>query len=137
MKGINVTYNTKKSSYLHIKPFSKTDTVEKVPASSDLGAGHLLVADGADVVKALEFLPGRLRQRVDLFDSRASLNKNAPAGSRLAPNVEICVDAHHDGSYGAARLKHQDPSAVEEEEYAKAELHLKHTIKIENLNFKW
>ncbi len=30
---------------------------------------------------------------------------------------------HHDGADGAARLKEQDPRAVEEEEHSEAELH--------------
>ena len=32
------------------------------------------------------------------------------------------MDEHHDGADGAARLEHQDPAAVEEEEDGEAEL---------------
>jgi len=100
------TFYLKIQLYLHIKPFSKADTMEKVSASGDFGAGHLLVADGANIVQALEFLLGRLWERVDLFDCGAPLDENAPPGTRLTPNVKICVYTHHDGPYGAARLKH-------------------------------
>jgi hypothetical protein len=41
----------------------------------------------------------------------------------LAPNVEVGVYEHHDGTDGAARLEEQDPRAVEEEEHGEAELH--------------
>lgn len=39
------------------------------------------------------------------------------------PNIEVCVNAHHDSSDGSAAFEDEDPSSVEEEEYAEAELH--------------
>lgn len=106
--------------------------MEKVSASGDFSAGHLLVADGADVIESFEFLSRRFRQRVDLLNSSAPFDENTPAGTCLTPNVKISMDAHHDGSYGASRLKDQNPRTVEKEENTEAELHLKYSVEIIN-----
>lgn len=60
-----------------------------------------------------------------LVDSGAPLHEDAPASARLAPDVEVGVDAHHARSDRPSWLEYQDPRTVEEQEYSEAELHLK------------
>lgn len=107
---------------LHVEPLPQADAVEVVIALGDAGRLHLLVADGADVGELAQ-LPGTgLGQQVDLVDGVAALHEDAPAGLGLAPQVEVGVDAHHERADRAAGLEHQDPEAVEEEDYAEGEL---------------
>ena len=92
-----------------------------VPASGHLGTCHVLVTDAADIVVLLQLLLGRVLQAVDLRHRRPPLAERAPAVLRLAPDVEVGVDQHHDGSDGAATFKEQNPAAVEKEEDRKTE----------------
>ena len=93
-----------------------------MPAPSHLSTGHVLIADAADIVVFLQLLPRRVLQAVDLRHGRPALAERAPPVLRLAPDVEVGVDEHHDGPDGATTLKEQDPTTVEEEEDGKAEL---------------
>ena len=93
-----------------------------VPASCHLRAGHVLVADAADIIVLLQLVACRILQAVDLRHCRPSLAERAPPVFCLAPDVEVGVDEHHDGPDGAATLEEQDPATVEEEEDGKAEL---------------
>ena len=93
-----------------------------VSAPCDLGAGHVLVTDAADIVVLLQLLLGRVLQAVDLRHRRPPLAERAPAVLRLAPDVEVGVDQHHAGPDGAPALEYQDPATVEEEEDSEEEL---------------
>ena len=92
-----------------------------VSAPCDLGAGHVLVADAAHVCVLQQLLARGVLQAVDLRHRRPPLAERAPAVLRLAPDVEVGVDQHHDGSDGAATFKEQNPAAVEKEEDRKTE----------------
>ena len=91
-----------------------------MPAPGHLGASHVLVTDAADIVVLLQLIPRRILQAVDLRHGRPALAEGAPAVLGLAPDVEVGVDEHHDGPDGAAALKEEDPTTVEEEEDGKA-----------------
>ena len=93
-----------------------------VPASCHLRAGHVLVANAADIIVLLQLVACRILQAVDLRHCRPSLAERAPAVLGLTPDVEVGVDEHHAGSDGAAALKKQDPASVEEKEDSEAEL---------------
>ena len=93
-----------------------------VPAPRHLCAGHVLVADAADIIVLLQLVASRILQAVDLRHCRPSLAERAPAVLGLTPDVEVGVDEHHAGSDGSPTLKYQDPTAVEEEEDSKEEL---------------
>ena len=82
-----------------------------------------LITDAAHIVVFLQVLPRGVLQTVYLGHGRPSLTESAPATPRLAPDVEVGVDEHHDGPDGATALEDKDPATVEEEEYSKAELH--------------
>lgn len=82
---------------------------------------HLLITDGAHIVEIPQLVLASFRQAVDLIDGRAPFHEDGPTGSRVAPDVEVGVDAHHHGPDGAAALEDQDPRAVEEEEDAETE----------------
>lgn len=107
--------------YLHIQPFPQTDGVEHVSAAGHLGRAHLLITDGAHVVVLFNLLLGRVKQTVDLGHGAPALVEGGPAVPSLAPDVEVGVDQHHDGSDGAATFKEQNPAAVEKEEDRKTE----------------
>ena len=92
-----------------------------VPAPRHLRAGHVLVADAADIIVLLQLVACRILQAVDLRHCRPSLAERAPAVLGLTPDVEVGVDEHHDGSDGAATFKEQNPAAVEKEEDRKTE----------------
>ena len=93
-----------------------------VPAPRHLRAGHVLVADAADIIVLLQLIACRILQAVDLRHCRPSLAERAPAVLGLTPDVEVGVDEHHDGSDGASALKEENPASVEEEEDGKAKL---------------
>lgn len=61
-----------------------------------------LIANGAHIVELLQLLCTGLGQRRYLVDSRSALHEHAPSRSRLAPNIEIGMDAHHECSNCAA-----------------------------------
>ena len=95
--------------------------MEHVATLGHLGHHHLLVADCADVVVPLDLLLTGVGQAVDFPHRRSPLHESRPAVLRLAPDVEVGVDQHHDGSDGAATFKEQYPAAVEKEEDRKTE----------------
>lgn len=113
---------TERASVLHVQPLSQTYAVEIVIASRNFRRCHFLhkrkrtklarigvdqrvsvlsylIANGADIVELLQLLRTRFRQRWDLVHGRSSFHENGPAGSCLAPNIEVRVDAHHECSY--------------------------------------
>ena len=92
-----------------------------MPAPSHFSTCHVLIAYAADIVVLLQLIPRRILQAVDLRHRRPPLAERAPAVLRLAPDVEVGVDQHHDGSDGAATFKEQNPAAVEKEEDRKTE----------------
>ena len=96
--------------------------MEHVSALRDLGRAHLLIADGTNVIVSLYLLLGGVLQTVDLADGRPPLHEGGPSVPRLAPDVEVSVNQHHDGPDSAATLEYQDPAAIEEEEDSKEEL---------------
>ena len=91
-----------------------------MPAPSNLGTSHVLVADAAHIIVLLQLLPCRVLQAVDLCHRRPPFAERAPPVLGLTPDVEVGVDEHHDGPDGATTLKEQDPATVEEEEDGKA-----------------
>ena len=99
---------------LHVEPLAQADTVEEMIAFRHFRCFHFLVANGADVGELTQLLLVGLRQGIDLVDGVLSLHEYTPAGLGLAPQIEVGVDAHHEGAYGAARLEHQNPKAVAE-----------------------
>lgn len=40
----------------------------------------------------------------------------------MQPDIEVCMNAHHQGPYCATRLEQQYPGSVEEEEYTEYKL---------------
>ena len=59
-----------RASVLNVEPLSQTDPVEEVVAPGQLGAGHVLVADGAHVVVLLQLFPkNTLKDRSFFFFS--------------------------------------------------------------------
>lgn len=113
----------KRTAILHVKPLPQADSVKEVLAPRDLRGLHLLVADGANVVQSAQLLVFRFGQTVDLVHGRSALHKHRPTRASVAPNIEICVDAHHNSPYSASALENENPSAVEKEEYAETKLH--------------
>lgn len=107
---------------LHVEPLPQADAVEEVLATCYFRGPHLLVTNRTHIVQSLQLFLLRLRQALDFIDGSPPLHENHPAGPGLAPDVEVGVDAHHDGSDGTAALENQDPHAVEEQEDAEAEL---------------
>lgn len=97
--------------------------MEIMIASGDLCAVHFLITYRAYVVKFFELLGFRLGQGINLIHCRPTFHEHSPAGPGLAPDVEISMDAHHDGPNSPARLEDQYPETVEEQYNAEGELH--------------
>ncbi len=53
--------------------------MKEMTTPSYLSAGHLLIADGADVVEGLEILGGSVGQGVDFGNGGSSLDECLPA----------------------------------------------------------
>jgi len=53
--------------------------MKEMTTPSYLSAGHLLIADGADVVEGLQVLGGGVGQGVDLGNGGSSLDECLPA----------------------------------------------------------
>ena len=65
---------------------------------------------------------GCLGKGINLVDSKPSTHELLPSLLGLHPDVEVGMDAHHEGTDGPTGLEQQDPGSVEEEEYTKDEL---------------
>ncbi len=86
------------------------------------GRGELLIADRANVLDLPQLRVFDLRERVDLFDRRATVDKRLPAVLRLQVDVEIRVQAHHARADFTSRLEHHRIRAVSEHDHAEDEL---------------
>lgn len=71
-------------------------------AACDLGGRHVLIANGAHVVELTQLGDGCLWQGRNFVHRRTPLHEHTPAGTRLAPDVEVRMDAHHQCTDGAA-----------------------------------
>ena len=70
----------------------------------------------------LDFLRCCIRQTVDLGNGCPPLAEGGPTILGLAPDVEVGVDKHHDGTDGPSTLEQKNPATVEEEKHSKTEL---------------
>ena len=114
---------TKRTSVLHIQPFSQAHTMKKVFAPSDLSLKHVLITNSTDVIMLSQsFLTGK-RQRIDFSGCRTSFDESFPTHFGFAPDIEIGVNDHHGSSDGSTTFKEQDPTTVKKQEDGKAEFH--------------
>ena len=96
--------------------------MEKVSALGDASSLEVLVANGAYVAVSLQLLLGGFIQGSDARDGSSAVNEHPPAIFGLAPDVEVCMDAHHQGPDGTPRLKEHDPGPIAKQKDAKQEL---------------
>lgn len=97
--------------------------MENVLAARQLPVGHVLVADGANVVVRVQIIFCSIGQAVDLAHGGPAFDEGLPAGLGLTPYIAIGVDQHHYGPDCATRLEKKDPASVEEEKDGKAKFY--------------
>jgi len=80
---------------LNVQPLAQADCMEKVSALGDASGLEVLVANGAYVAVSLQLLLGGFIQGSDARDGSSAVDEHPPAIFGLAPDVEVCMDAHH------------------------------------------
>ena len=113
----------KRTPILDIKPLSQTNSMKKMAALGNFRTLHFLVADRTNVIQPPQLLCISFWQGINFVNSSSPFHKNIPASGRLAIDVKIRMDAHHDGSDRASGFEDEDPEAVEKEDDSKSKLH--------------